>query len=99
VQCESCHGPGSLHVDDESGDTITLTPAESVCKKCHHPPHVADDWDVKEAWQHVIGEGHGGSGEAATPALGGAGSSGELGEGGQTAEAAQRSQGADTPAS
>lgn len=99
VQCESCHGPGSLHVDDESGDTITLTPAESVCKKCHHPPHVADDWDVKEAWQHIIGEGHGGSAEVATPALGAAGSSGELGEGGQTAEPAQRSQGADTPAS
>lgn len=92
VQCESCHGPGSLHIDDESGDTITLTPAESVCKKCHHAPHVADDWDVKEAWKHIIGAGHGGSAESVielgTGGLGTGGKAGDLGAGGTASGAA-----------
>lgn len=68
VQCESCHGPGSIHVKNEDTDAINLTPEESVCKQCHHAPHVADDWDVKEAWKHIIGKGHGEpAGEPASP--------------------------------
>ncbi len=63
VQCEACHGPGTFHVKEEDTDLITLRPDESVCKKCHHAPHVADDWDVKEAWRHIIGEGHGDPGD------------------------------------
>jgi hypothetical protein len=60
VQCEECHGPGSLHVeDDQREDVITLTPPKDLCVKCHHPPHVHDDWDVEEAWTHIIGPGHG----------------------------------------
>lgn len=64
VQCESCHGPGSLHAEDRSPGSILLTPPESLCVKCHHPPHVADDWDVKQAWTHIIGEGHGARSQA-----------------------------------
>jgi hypothetical protein len=60
VQCEECHGPGSIHVKEEDSDYITLTPAKTLCSKCHHPPHVADDWDVEQAWPHILGEGHGG---------------------------------------
>lgn len=60
VQCEACHGPGELHAAS-GGDTslITLKPAESVCKSCHHTPHVADDWDIRAAWGRIIGDGHG----------------------------------------
>jgi hypothetical protein len=60
VQCEACHGPGEQHAAS-GGDTslITLKPAESVCKSCHHTPHVADDWDIETAWSRIIGEGHG----------------------------------------
>ena len=60
VQCESCHGPGSRHAES-GGDTafITLRPDQSVCRGCHHAPHVADDWDLLASWSHIIGEGHG----------------------------------------
>lgn len=68
VQCESCHGPGSQHVES-GGDTklITLTPAESTCRSCHHAPHVSDDWDLSQAWKKIVGPGHG-QPAAATPA-------------------------------
>lgn len=59
VQCEVCHAPGSIHVREEDPQFITLTPPETLCSKCHHPPHVADDWDVKAAWKQIIGPGHG----------------------------------------
>lgn len=60
VQCESCHGPASKHIE-WGGDAryITLTPKESVCRACHHAPHVEDDWDVRAAWSQIIGKGHG----------------------------------------
>jgi hypothetical protein len=60
VQCESCHGPGSLHAaNPEKPGLITRRPERSVCKSCHHPPHVVDDWDVNRAWLEIIGPGHG----------------------------------------
>jgi hypothetical protein len=59
VQCEECHGPGSRHVETEDTDFITLRPEKSLCEKCHHPPHVADDWSAAEAWPHIVGKGHG----------------------------------------
>lgn len=59
VQCEVCHAPGSIHVREEDPEFITLTPPETLCSKCHHPPHVADDWDVKASWKQIIGPGHG----------------------------------------
>lgn len=61
VQCEVCHGPGSLHVEKpEKLGLITPSPARSLCAPaCHHPPHVGEDWDVNEAWPHIIGPGHG----------------------------------------
>lgn len=53
VGCESCHGPGSLHVREKQGDTsveFTYRPLDAGdCMKCHHgefsrPFH----WDL--AW-------------------------------------------------
>ena len=42
VQCEACHGPGSLHVADPKGKTpLVKTPDESACTRCHNErsPH------------------------------------------------------------
>lgn len=40
VGCESCHGPGSLHVREKAGDTsvnFTFRPLDAGdCQKCHH---------------------------------------------------------------
>lgn len=40
VGCESCHGPGSLHVREKEGDTsiqFTFRPLDAGdCQKCHH---------------------------------------------------------------
>jgi hypothetical protein len=60
VQCEVCHGPGTLHNDDaENPAKFPPVPDEKLCaKQCHHPPHVKADWDVKEAWKHIVGKGH-----------------------------------------
>ena len=33
VQCEACHGPGSLHVDSE-GD-VAVESGRDTCRKCH----------------------------------------------------------------
>lgn len=61
VQCETCHGPGSLHAEKpEKPGLITLTPSRTLCSSsCHHPPHVNEDWDVNQAWSKIIGKGHG----------------------------------------
>jgi hypothetical protein len=61
VQCEACHGPGSLHAEDpEAKNLIRLEPPRDLCVKCHHPPHVHEGWDVEAAWKHIVGPGHGG---------------------------------------
>jgi len=61
VQCEVCHGPGSLHVEDPTKDgTIKAMPSRSLCASaCHHPPHVGADWSVDVAWPQILGKGHG----------------------------------------
>jgi hypothetical protein len=59
VQCEACHGPGSLHAASGGGAAITRSPAENVCRSCHHTPHVADDWNLLSSWSQIVGEGHG----------------------------------------
>ncbi len=59
VQCEECHNAGSAHIKSEDVDDILLTPPKTLCKKCHHTPHVGADWDVEHAWKGIIGQGHG----------------------------------------
>jgi hypothetical protein len=59
VQCEQCHGPGSIHAQTKTKESIRRMPMPDVCQQCHHSPHVADDWTVREAWPHIIGPGHG----------------------------------------
>ena len=65
IQCESCHGPASLHTADgkkfKSGDKsvnmaahIVAKPDEAVCKKCHNPESpTAKPFDFKTASEKV----------------------------------------------
>ncbi len=59
VQCENCHGPGSLHVDNPTKKgLIVVSPKVDVCVGCHHPPHV-EAFDPKEKMPLILGPGHG----------------------------------------
>jgi len=69
VQCEVCHGPGSLHVEDGGDDLkkIQLKTTSSLCSgECHTPEH-SDTFDYEPYLRDVLGPGHG---EAARKALG-----------------------------
>ncbi|MFO0744721.1 MAG: multiheme c-type cytochrome [Myxococcota bacterium] len=39
VQCEACHGPGSLHSKDGDKATIVRAPTEDTCTTCHNHHH------------------------------------------------------------
>jgi hypothetical protein len=61
VQCETCHGPGSLHVDSPNDKALLqVVPQKTLCAPaCHHPPHVPQGWNSDENWLKIIGPGHG----------------------------------------
>jgi len=60
VQCEECHGPGSLHAKKpEAKGLIILKPDPQSCvSQCHHPPHV-ENFDPVAKMELVLGPGHG----------------------------------------
>jgi 2',3'-cyclic-nucleotide 2'-phosphodiesterase (5'-nucleotidase family) len=59
VQCEECHGPGSMHALNPTDVTsIVVKPAPSRCLECHHPPHV-EQFDAVARLKEVLGPGHG----------------------------------------
>jgi hypothetical protein len=60
VQCEECHGPGSLHAKNpDKKDLIILKPNPQSCvSQCHHPPHV-ENFDPVVKMELVLGPGHG----------------------------------------
>jgi hypothetical protein len=59
VQCENCHGPGSLHAKDPQNKAlIVASPKTDLCVGCHHPPHV-DGFNAKEKVKLILGPGHG----------------------------------------
>ena len=62
VQCETCHGPGSKHVDasdDEAKQTIRLAPAPDLCAtQCHTPEH-SDTFEHAAYLRDIVGPGHG----------------------------------------
>jgi hypothetical protein len=62
VQCETCHGPGSKHVDAsdaEAKTTIRLAPPPELCaNKCHTPEH-SDTFDRTAYLRDIVGPGHG----------------------------------------
>ncbi|MDB4945410.1 MAG: Cytochrome c family protein [Labilithrix sp.] len=58
VQCEVCHGPGSLHAARPDKVKIPVArPGADVCLSCHHPPHV-HTFDVKAKMPEILGPGH-----------------------------------------
>lgn len=60
VQCETCHGPGSLHAKEpEKKGLVTLKPEPKSCvSECHHPPHV-EGFDAVSKMSLILGPGHG----------------------------------------
>jgi hypothetical protein len=61
VQCEVCHGPGSIHVDKDGKDsprTVVRNPAEDVCLRCHNEEH-SDTFEFTAYLRDVTGPGHG----------------------------------------
>ena len=69
IQCEVCHGPGSIHVEKrgkESPFAGRLKTPESVCVRCHNEKH-SDTFQYEAYLRDVIGPGHG---EEARDALG-----------------------------
>jgi len=57
VQCEQCHGPGSLHADDDAIPLKTAVPAD-LCLQCHTPEH-SDTFEYDAYLRDILGEGHG----------------------------------------
>jgi hypothetical protein len=60
VQCENCHGPGSLHVDNlgkEKTPSLVLYPNEATCRGCHYPPHT-NNFIFEERIKKIVGPGH-----------------------------------------
>lgn len=61
VQCETCHGPGGLHVAADGADTprtVQLSPPATLCQQCHSPEH-SDTFDFEAYLRDVTGPGHG----------------------------------------
>jgi hypothetical protein len=59
VQCETCHGPGSLHAKSPNKvKPPTPKPQADLCLSCHHPPHV-HEFDAKAKMKEILGPGHG----------------------------------------
>jgi len=61
VQCESCHGPGSLHAQSGNKKYITGKPTEETCRNCHHVPHISgyDSFNYDRDVMKILGPGHG----------------------------------------
>lgn len=62
VGCETCHGPGSIHVvnaETEDFPSITLVPKLDLCaSECHTPEH-SDTFNHTAYLRDVVGPGHG----------------------------------------
>jgi hypothetical protein len=67
VQCETCHGPGSLHVAAqglEEPAAVRLKTQEATCVRCHNTKH-SDTFDFTAYLRDVLGTGHGAKARAA----------------------------------
>jgi hypothetical protein len=68
VQCETCHGPGAMHVESPNKPGLIATGADlaACASECHHPPHV-EGFDAKKKVLRVLGPGHGMPADAPWP--------------------------------
>ena len=62
VQCETCHGPGSIHVDkggEETPFAVVRNPNKNLCaEQCHTKEH-SDTFDYEPYLRDILGKGHG----------------------------------------
>jgi hypothetical protein len=61
VQCETCHGPGSIHVEKrglEKPLAIKTQTPEAVCTHCHNEKH-SDTFQYQAYLREIVGPGHG----------------------------------------
>ena len=61
IQCETCHGPGSIHVKEEGLEdppAVKLDTPESTCVRCHNPKH-SDTFQYQAYLRDIVGPGHG----------------------------------------
>lgn len=61
VQCESCHGAGSLHAKTGDKKLIRRQVPEETCRSCHHVPHIPsfESFNYNEKVVKILGKGHG----------------------------------------
>ncbi|MEQ9499599.1 MAG: UshA-like (seleno)protein [Deltaproteobacteria bacterium] len=58
VGCENCHGPGSIHIEDQDPSSIVLESPESTCADgCHVPEH-SDAFVYEKYLREITGPGH-----------------------------------------
>jgi hypothetical protein len=58
VGCESCHGPGSIHVEEPDTANISLGNSAATCTGCHDPEN-SPHFDFQTYLPQIIGPGHG----------------------------------------
>jgi hypothetical protein len=58
VGCESCHGPGSLHVSTRRTDAIDRVVPEATCTGCHNHEH-SDQFAYDVYRARIVVPGHG----------------------------------------
>lgn len=59
VQCEQCHGPGSLHAEDGDASLIRREVKASTCTKCHSKKH-STSFQYDRYRARLLVPGHGG---------------------------------------
>jgi hypothetical protein len=62
VQCETCHGPGSIHIakgGKEKPAAVRLAPPDDFCaSQCHTKEH-SDTFQLQPYLRDIVGKGHG----------------------------------------
>jgi hypothetical protein len=60
VQCEACHGPGSIHARTKLEEDMK-DPEEQTCRGCHHVPHIetTESFVFADKLKLITGPGHG----------------------------------------